>query len=242
MSAVVLAGPSLHGVAPDLLRGLTVLPPAACGDVARAVRDGASAVGLVDGLFESIPSVWHKELLWALSQGVPVFGSSSTGALRAAEMWRFGMRGVGLVYRLYRGATIIDDDEVALLHGPAETGFIPLTHALVNIRATLRRARKTGLVDNDTEKTILRAAKSLFYKDRTLDRILELSRGQLNPATDISRLQGDLTRVYRDVKREDATALLVKIGSPLNQGLEPPAAEFIRTSFWQTFEDEYLKV
>lgn len=239
MSAVVFAGPSLHGVAPEMSIGLTLLPPAACGDVARAVRDGASAVGLIDGFFESTPSVWHKEILWALSKGVPVLGSSSTGALRAAEMWPFGMQGVGLVYRLYRRSAIIDDDEVALLHGPAEAGFIPLTEAMVNIRATLRLARKMGLVDRGEEETILHSAKSLFYKDRTLDRILDLSRGRLKPETDIPRLQADLVRAYRDVKREDAISLLWKLRDAPPRS---PPVEFNRTSFWQAFENEYLAV
>lgn len=50
----------------------------------------------------------------------------------------FGLQDIGLVYRLYRRSAIIDDDEVALPRGPAEAGFMPLTDALVNIRATLK--------------------------------------------------------------------------------------------------------
>ena len=118
MTVAVFAGPSIYGVPTEMREGLMILPPAACGDVARAVRDGATTIALIDGLFETTASVWHKELLWALSMGVRVFGSSSIGALRATEMWSFGMQGVGLVYRLYRSRAIIDDDEVALLHGP----------------------------------------------------------------------------------------------------------------------------
>ena len=102
MTVIVFAGPSIHGVSSQFLDGFTVLPPAACGDLARSVRDGATAIALIDGLFETTASVWHKELLWALSKGVRLFGSSSMGALRAAEMWPFGMLGFGLVYRLYR--------------------------------------------------------------------------------------------------------------------------------------------
>ena len=60
-----------------------------------AVRRGVRVIGLVDGVFERVPAVWHKEILFALSEGVHVYGAASMGALRAAELDTFGMRGVG---------------------------------------------------------------------------------------------------------------------------------------------------
>ena len=45
--------------------------------------------------------------------------------------------------RIFATAVLEDDDEVAVLHGPEELGYPPLTEAMVNIRATLRgRERK----------------------------------------------------------------------------------------------------
>ena len=41
---------------------------------------------LIDGLFDSCPAPWHKELLPAHGPGTLVFGASSMGALRAAEL------------------------------------------------------------------------------------------------------------------------------------------------------------
>ena len=71
------------------------------------------AIGIIDGYFENIPSVWHKEILWAMSQGIHVFGSASMGALRAAELAPFGMEGVGAIFEAYRDGWLEDDDEVA---------------------------------------------------------------------------------------------------------------------------------
>ena len=42
------------------------------------------------GAFASVPAVRHKEILWALSEGIPVIGAASIGALRAAELTAFG--------------------------------------------------------------------------------------------------------------------------------------------------------
>jgi hypothetical protein len=60
-------------------------------------------------------------------------------ALRAAETWQFGMQGVGRYIGLSIGA-IIDDDEVALLHGPPELRSVPPTEAMVTyaLRCELR--------------------------------------------------------------------------------------------------------
>ena len=62
------------------------------------------------------------------------------GALRAAELWEFGMVGVGAVSAAYRDNDIEDDDEVAVIHGPAELDYLPLSEAMVNVRATVERA------------------------------------------------------------------------------------------------------
>ena len=95
MSAVLFAGPTIGAAEARARLACTVLPPAAVGDLLRAVRGGARAILLVDGVFERAVPVWHKEILWALLQGIHVFGASSMGALRAAELQPFGMVGIG---------------------------------------------------------------------------------------------------------------------------------------------------
>ena len=62
------------------------------------------------------------------------------GALRAAELHTFGMRGVGRIFEAFRDGEVEDDDEVAVVHGPAELGYLVLSEPMFNIRATLARA------------------------------------------------------------------------------------------------------
>jgi hypothetical protein len=88
---VVFLGPTLsHDDARDVLDA-EYLPPAAHGDVLRAALRRPRAIALVDGVFERVPAVWHKEILFALSEGIHVYGAASMGALRAAELDAFGM-------------------------------------------------------------------------------------------------------------------------------------------------------
>src|SRR5688500_17513969 len=96
--AVVFVGPTL---APAKIRAILeaeIRSPAKRGDIYFAAAEQPRALILLDGAFEDVPAVTHKEILWALSQGVHVFGASSLGALRAAELHQFGMVGVGAIF------------------------------------------------------------------------------------------------------------------------------------------------
>ena len=130
-------------------------------------------IGLVDGRYEDVAAVWHKEILYAIGEGVQVFGAASMGALRAAECADFGMIGVGAVFERYRSGELEDDAAVAQLHAPAELGYLPLTEALVNVEATIERFRKLQAVTRGGGGAArCGSARALFFKERTYPRIL----------------------------------------------------------------------
>jgi hypothetical protein len=57
------------------LPAATVLPPAAVGDILRASRmRGVTRIAIIDGYFERMAAVWHKEILVALERGIAVYG------------------------------------------------------------------------------------------------------------------------------------------------------------------------
>jgi hypothetical protein len=208
MELIVFAGPSLGRPPGDEWPTVTFHPPAKCGDIARAILQGPRAIGLIDGIFETSPSPWHKEILWGLSRGITFFGAASIGALRAVELQPFGMIGVGRVFLAYRRGLIERDDEVAILHGPAELGYAPLTEAMVNIRASLDEAVRTGLIKAADKRGLSDVAKSLFYKDRTWERILANGPKVGVTRSVIMRLSKWLPDNAIDVKRQDARRLL----------------------------------
>ena len=181
---IVFAGPSL----PDatLYAGaIAVRGPAVLGDVARAVIDGATAVGIIDGYFENTASVWHKEILYALSRGVQVAGAASMGALRAAECAAYGMVGIGAVYARYASGEIVDDDAVGQVHGPEELGYVPLSDPLVNIEATLDAVSRGGGITDTEHAALVDTARATFFKDRTYASVLDAT-GWLSPGRKIS--------------------------------------------------------
>jgi hypothetical protein len=223
---IVFIGPSLAiADARDVLDA-DYRPPVAQGDVLRALDAKPDAIGIIDGFFENVPSVWHKEILFAMTQGVRVFGSASMGALRAAELHAFGMEGVGAIFEAYKDGRLEDDDEVAVTHGPAEIGFPILTEAMVNIRRTLSDAFAAGVLDEGARRGLEDIAKGLNYKERTYARILRLGR---EAGLSVYRLDNFLAWLpdgRADQKREDALAMLRRMRREADQGWTKAAPLF----------------
>ena len=221
----VFVGPTLASSDLRAFSDFVCLPPASCGDVYRASSCRPRAIGLIDGYFDQLRAVWHKEVLWALSHGVQVFGSASMGALRAAELADFGMRGVGRIFESYRSGAVEDDDEVAVLHGPAESGFLPLTEPMVNIRATLAQAVAAGVIGDDERLRLQSIGKAIYYQDRTWPELFARSRAAgLSDTT--TRLEARLGACLFDEKRKDALEMLGCMRRFLNSAPEPAPASF----------------
>ena len=201
---VVFLGPSLERETARAILDADYRPPAARGDIAKAVREGARIIVLIDGVFFQECAVAHRELLFALSNGVRVIGASSMGALRASELDTLGMEGVGVVYERYKRGELISDDEVALLFDP-ET-FQPRSEPLVNIRYNLEHAAAKGIINQKMKDDLIAVAKSLYYPERDFESII--ARAEVELKADFTRLRAFLQSEPRDVKREDAIAAL----------------------------------
>ncbi len=230
---ILFSGPTLAGSTIPL-DGIDVRGPVRQGDVYLATLERPTAIGIIDGFFEGVPSVWHKEILWALRQGIPVLGAASMGALRAAEMDTFGMIGIGEIYAAYRDGGIEDDDEVALVHGPAELGYPALSVAMVNIRATCRAAVAAGVICDDAAADVIALAKRQYYKTRTWESVL----GETGPI--VSPALGDWIAANEvDQKRLDAEALVERMA--LGDLPVPPDVSFEFTDPWVRTSDTWRR-
>lgn len=169
---IVFAGPSLYGAQYDA-GDVIVRGPAQMGDFERAIAEGAIAIGLVDGHYQQVGAVWHKEILLALSSGVAVYGAASMGALRAAECEAFGMIPVGSIAQRYCSGALYDDADVALTNGPAELGFAPLTEPMVDVDATVVHLVALGLVTPAEAGAITASARKIFFADRSIEAVFE---------------------------------------------------------------------
>jgi hypothetical protein len=235
LKALIFAGPSLPPAFRPEDPALEWRPPVKQGDVYEAALARPAIIGIIDGFFEVTPTVWHKEILWAMAQGIHVYGSASIGALRAAELHHFGMAGIGRIFEAYRDGILTDDDEVAVLHGPEELGYPAVTEAMVNIRATLADSERSCILDPVSVASLIEITKSLFYKERAYPKILQ-----------IAAKQGFLRRQLRDFlvwlphgrvdqKSKDAMAMLAAIRTHLAAGPLPLRVSyaFAHTAAWE---------
>lgn len=229
MSAVVWLGPSCpRRLAREALPEAEFRPPIRHGDVWRALeeRRRPRVLVVIDGVFEQIPAVWHKELLEALAEGLHVLGAASMGALRAAELHAFGMVGVGRIFEKFRDGVWLDDDEVALMHGPAEAGYPNLSLPMANVRATLDAAEAAQVLEAEAAQRIAGAAKRIFHADRTWGAV-DAASAEAGVATKTL----DIFRAWRsqgavDQKRADALEALALAKALLREDPAPVARDF----------------
>ncbi len=244
MDVVVFTGPTLNPADARVELNAEFLPPVAQGDVYLAARRRPSVIGIIDGYFDRVPAVWHKEILWAMSQGIYVFGSASMGALRAVELAPFGMIGVGSVFMDFHMGALEDDDEVAIIHGPKEGGYRCLSDAMVNIRATVRAALRDEVIDTMTADTLTKIAKGLLYPDRTFKHICVQAIEQGVRREVIQPFLDWLPDGAVNRKRLDALGMLraIKQFLDLDPGPFRPDFQFYHTDAWEAARKRSLQV
>ncbi|RYY74166.1 MAG: hypothetical protein EOO52_14985 [Gammaproteobacteria bacterium] len=245
MNIFVYLGPSLDRSEAETILKANYLPPVKMGDLYRLVEseEKIDLIIIIDGLFEQTPAVWHKEILFALNKNIPVIGASSMGALRAAELSAFGMRGHGKIFNDFLSGKLEDDDEVAVVHGPANSGYICQSEAMVNIRYGLELALEEKIIDQHFVDTAIALAKATYYPQRTWHELVKAMRLAAVEKS-ISELQIEnfknfIALMNTNLKRLDARSLLTKVAqSPAthiresNEYREKNKFFFEPTVFW----------
>jgi hypothetical protein len=205
---VVFLGPSLdRESASRLLPGAEFRPPIRRGDLETLLADPPTAIGIVDGEFYQSLSVSPKEILPFLRSGVPVCGSSSMGALRAAELCGYGMTGIGTVFDWFQRGRLWADDEVAMTFCPST--LRPLSESLVNFRVALRAAQRSGLVTPKERVRISLAMKRLYFPLRTQRALASVTERILGQRSE--DLQVWWQSEAPNAKADDARDLLLRI-------------------------------
>jgi len=162
---IVFAGPSLFGAPRSLLNCIDLRAPVRRGDLSNLIESEVVGTALlVDGLFGTSLAVTGTECRDLISKGWLVAGSSSMGALRAAELYSLGMIGFGDVYQMLRLGIITSDAELAVPYDPhtyEELGF-----SLVQVRAAIGELPAED-VSPAEQQILFEAARSCYWMERT---------------------------------------------------------------------------
>jgi TfuA protein len=173
---IIFLGPSLTHEKARKILDAEYRPPAKKGDFLRFTMsaDGLTVVGLVDGYFlQDYPPSPIEVYQLIVRKNTVVIGSASLGALRAVELEKFGMIGVGKIFELYKKGVVNADDEIAVTFTEQEQQQSLQSEAMIDIRFNLFIAKRKGIIDEITKKTVARVAKSVYFPYRNYEDILD---------------------------------------------------------------------
>ncbi|WP_415281792.1 TfuA-like protein [Candidatus Nitrososphaera sp. FF02] len=206
---VIFLGPSLsHEKARRILPDADFRPPAKKGDLLRlAASPDVSMVGLVDGVFlQDYPPTPIEVYQLARRDGVLLAGAASLGALRAVELEKFGMVGIGRVFELYKSGRLDADDEVAVTF--ADGDFHLQSEAMVDIRYNLFLAHKKRVIGERTKKALTKTAKRTYFPRRNYPDIIEDAKRRYPGLADIDAFSAYISANRKSLKEMDAVKLL----------------------------------
>ena len=209
---VIFLGPSLSREKARKILDADYRLPAKKGDLLQLILKEVDIVGLIDGYFlQDYPPTPIEVYNLVRKRSVKVFGSSSLGALRAVELGKYGMIGIGKIFRLFRDGILESDDEVAVT-------FTDYTNykseALIDIRYNLFLAQKYKIIDNRTGRSILKVSKQTYFPYRTYEDILDkckLKYPEIN--SQVESFRGYILNNKKSLKERDAVRLLKHIKS-----------------------------
>ena len=207
---IVYLGPTLNREEASKILEADYRDPAKKGDFLRLshTSDEKKYVGFIDGVFlhDYPPSpieVYHL----ATRKNIELIGASSLGALRAVELEKFGMKGIGKIFQLFKNGILDADDEVAVTF--VRDKNILQSEALIDIRFNLFLAYKKGIITKETKKRFVKIAKNIYFPFRNYDDIIRLTQEQFPSIHDELENFRDYILKNRDsLKARDARKLL----------------------------------
>ena len=171
---VIFLGPSLSHERARKIFDADFRPPARKGDFLRLAADlDVELVGFVDGVFlNDYPPTPIEVYHLARKDGVLLAGAASLGALRAVELEKFGMVGIGKIFQLYKFGKLNADDEVAVTFA-AGNDYKLLSEAMIDIRFNLYLAHKKGFINLKAKNLLTKLAKEIYFPHRNYTYIIE---------------------------------------------------------------------
>jgi hypothetical protein len=175
------------------LSNFELRPPIERGQLRQLIAEQEpSSIAIVDGLFYHRFAVDHRELTAAVKAGWDVVGMSSMGALRAAEMRDYGVKGFGAVFQLLV-APGLDDDELMLLHEPSFP-YQGATLPLIEVRAAFGELVASGRCSPGVAAHVIGGLQRMWFGARSWGALAHLlkSAGDVDAGSMAARLRSRL--------------------------------------------------
>lgn len=204
-------------IAEDEVRGVladaTVAPPVQRGDLHADIDAGHRVVAIIDGRFQQSLAVSVGEIMDGLRNGLRIYGASSMGALRAAELDAYGMIGHGAVYEHIRATACFRDDYLGQLFFEGIPKHKNPSVPYINVHIALCQLHDRGVINDETRTVIDGLYERLHFSERdrfNLERAIAAAGGS-HEMVQAARLAFE----QPDQKHLDARSLLDRIKADL---------------------------
>lgn len=212
MKTVIFSGPTLKKLDAKKILDVKYLPPAKHGDILHAVFNlKADVIGIIDGHGTNELAVWHKEILIALAKGVKIYGAAGLGAIRAVELSKFGMIGVGKIFSDLKDNILSSDDEIICNYEIKNNEFKRVSESLVNIKATFIKAIEFDLITKKEYEKVIEISRNLYYPNRTFKNIFDKLTKNISDTKRLQKLGEFVETNFVDQQNLDALELLKEI-------------------------------
>ena len=210
---IIFLGPSLSHEKARKIFDADYRAPARKGDFLRLAADFdvvEMAVGFIDGVFlQDYPPTPIEVYHLARKNGVLLAGAASLGALRAVELEKFGMIGIGKIFQLYKTGKLNADDEVAVTFA-SEGDYQLQSEAMIDIRYNLYLAHKKGFISEKAKSLLVKLAKEIYFPHRKYTYILEEAKSKYPMLESEINSFGNYIRSNRKSLKEMDAIRLVK--------------------------------
>lgn len=150
-----------------ILPGARIAPPITRGDLLKDIDNGAQVVVIIDGKFHQDLAVTPDEIVDALSCGLRIYGASSMGALRASELYQFGMIGHGLIFEHIVATSDFRDDFLGQIFSESGGAIKIVSTTHVDFHMNLLELERQKRVTTREKKKLLKLYADLFYTERS---------------------------------------------------------------------------
>jgi TfuA protein len=209
---IIFIGPSLTIEKARKIFNADYRPPAKKGDFLRLLAsvndDDRTIIGLVDGLFlQDYPPTPIEVFQLLIKKNMLVLGAASLGALRAVELEKYGMIGIGKIFELYKNNKIDADDEVAVTF--SEDTQLIQSEAMIDIRYNLFIALKKGVIDENTKRAAVKVAKDIYFPNRNYEDIIDETK-RVHPSLSdyLESFRSYISKNRQSLKEQDAIKLV----------------------------------
>ena len=207
---IVYLGPTLRREEAVKILDADYRDPAKKGDFLMLSQDSDEKkyVGFIDGVFlHDYPPPPIEVYHLATRKNVELIGASSLGALRAVELEKFGMKGIGKIFQLFKNGVMNADDEVAVTF--VRGSNILQSEAMIDIRFNLFLAYKKGIITNETKKGFAKIAKSVYFPFRNYEDLINLTQQKCPSINDeLENFRSYILKNRDSLKARDAVKLL----------------------------------